>query len=81
MEWSRASYRSRIWKFSISTFLCNNVEKILINVSPNLIIEKKLEHFNDKLYNFLQDNISIENRYVILVKSVLRVLDQISVFT
>jgi len=71
----------KIWKFSISIFLCNNVEKILINVSPNLIVEKKSEHFNDKLYNFLQDNISIENRYVILVKSVLRVLDQISVFT
>jgi hypothetical protein len=73
MEWSRASYRwKEIWKFSISIFLCINLEKILINVSAAVNIARKFVYFINYLYNFFQYNIIIKNRIVILINLVLR---------
>jgi hypothetical protein len=74
MEWSRASYRKWIWKFSISTFLCNNLEKILINVSAIKNITRKPLFFINFLYNFFQVNVIIKNRNVILNVGLPRVL-------
>jgi hypothetical protein len=74
MEWSRASYRwKKIWKFSISIFLCINLEKILINVSAIVNIVRKFAYFINYLYNFFQYNIIIKNRNVILINLLLRV--------
>jgi hypothetical protein len=73
MEWSRASYRwKKIWKFSISTFLYINLEKILINVSAVVNIARKFVYFINHLYNFFQYNIIIKNSNVILIYLVLR---------
>src|SRR5919106_6788078 len=74
MEWSRASYRwKKIWKFSISIFLCINLEKILINVSATVNIVRKLGYFINYLYDFFQYNIIIKNRIVILINLGIRV--------
>jgi hypothetical protein len=65
MEWSRASYRIWIWKFSISIFLCINLEKILINVSAIKNITRKPLFFINFLYKCFEVNIIIKNRNVI----------------